>query len=1065
MVFSSITLRFHQLGTRARAALVTLTCGALTVLTLSAPSQALIPASEVAALEDFYNSTNGANWTANSGPNYFSKWLLDPVFVCSWYGVRCNTDNTHIAAIELPSNNLTGTLPASFNNLTQLEVLNVERNSISGTLPSLSGMTRLRVFDVYVNQIEGAIPSLQGLTSLEDVVMSANKLTGSIPPLTGLTSLRQLILQANQLSGPIPSLAGLTNLYFVFLRGNALTGSIPPLTGLTSLQTFLVDQNQLSGSMPSLTGLNALQSFDASGNSLTGAIPSLTNLPSLLTFQVQNNQLSGLLPNLSGLPKLSYFNASNNSLSGSIPTLNALPKLLGYHVSNNQLRGSMPSLSGIPTIENFYADNNLLTGTLPSLAGLPALKRIRLGNNQFRGAAPTYPTGSPLLANESALCPNQLTDSFDIGWDLATRGSALLSWHNGCSGTLLSQSLSIGATGATYAGFLGPVIAYAFPLGANSSAPIVYNSITPYVCSVGLTTGIVFVRNNADVGEVCTITADKAGDLFFYSADQVRTTLTVEATVSSFERAALIDLYNSTDGANWITKTNWLGPVGTECTWFGVTCDATKIYIINIALPNNNLNGTLPTTINSFLALRGFNVSGNRLTGAIPSLTDLSLLGAINVSNNQLSGSIPALLQLTQLQSFAASTNALTGNLPSLVGLTELSSFNVSNNQLSGTVPTLSGVASFANLQTFNISLNRFTGALPAIANMPTLTSFDAGDNQLSGVIPSLTGLNNLQVYSATTNQLTGSIPPLSGLARLRVFNVSSNQLTGDIPDLSALVQLLQFNVAVNQLTGSIPALPSPMQPSLLAAVCPNQLIPSSSSAWDAVTGNTPWSQGCTSPLIPQTLTFGPTRPLIVGQSINVFATVAPSPGSTAPIAYGSLTPTLCSINAATELITALPAAVVGDVCIVSADKAGGGTHQSATQVLKQIPIRAIGTCSLDVNGDYLQTPEIDGVLILRYLAGIRGDALIAGLPPHAGARQTARAIEDFLAIHNYGVGGWPASPFPIAQPATAIRDGLVISRYLRGIAPPEMVNGTNISSLQQSRVFDRLESLRCPAP
>lgn len=38
------------------------------------------------------------------------------------------------------------------------------------------------------------------------------------------------------------------------------------------------------------------------------------------------------------------------------------------------------------------------------------------------------------------------------------------------------------------------------------------------------------------------------------------------------ERAALIALYNSTDGANWLEKANWLGPVGTECTWQGVIC-------------------------------------------------------------------------------------------------------------------------------------------------------------------------------------------------------------------------------------------------------------------------------------------------------------------------------------------------------------------------------------------------------------------------------------------------------------------------------------------------------------
>ena len=44
------------------------------------------------------------------------------------------------------------------------------------------------------------------------------------------------------------------------------------------------------------------------------------------------------------------------------------------------------------------------------------------------------------------------------------------------------------------------------------------------------------------------------------------------AQIPTAERDALIALYNSTDGANWSDSTNWLGAVGTECTWYGVSC-------------------------------------------------------------------------------------------------------------------------------------------------------------------------------------------------------------------------------------------------------------------------------------------------------------------------------------------------------------------------------------------------------------------------------------------------------------------------------------------------------------
>ena len=46
------------------------------------------------------------------------------------------------------------------------------------------------------------------------------------------------------------------------------------------------------------------------------------------------------------------------------------------------------------------------------------------------------------------------------------------------------------------------------------------------------------------------------------------------AQIPQIERDALVALYNSTDDANWTDNTGWLGAVGTECSWFGVSCYA-----------------------------------------------------------------------------------------------------------------------------------------------------------------------------------------------------------------------------------------------------------------------------------------------------------------------------------------------------------------------------------------------------------------------------------------------------------------------------------------------------------
>ncbi|ETR65437.1 MAG: hypothetical protein OMM_14253, partial [Candidatus Magnetoglobus multicellularis str. Araruama] len=56
----------------------------------------------------------------------------------------------------------------------------------------------------------------------------------------------------------------------------------------------------------------------------------------------------------------------------------------------------------------------------------------------------------------------------------------------------------------------------------------------------------------------------------------------IPAMISGAERRALIDLYNSTGGDNWSTNENWLGERGTECSWYGVSCDTYERYVEKI---------------------------------------------------------------------------------------------------------------------------------------------------------------------------------------------------------------------------------------------------------------------------------------------------------------------------------------------------------------------------------------------------------------------------------------------------------------------------------------------------
>ena len=58
------------------------------------------------------------------------------------------------------------------------------------------------------------------------------------------------------------------------------------------------------------------------------------------------------------------------------------------------------------------------------------------------------------------------------------------------------------------------------------------------------------------------------------------------------DRATLVELYNTTDGSNWVNNTNWLSDRPLE-EWHGITTDADG-RVTELNLPDNQLSGSIP---------------------------------------------------------------------------------------------------------------------------------------------------------------------------------------------------------------------------------------------------------------------------------------------------------------------------------------------------------------------------------------------------------------------------------------------------------------------------------------
>jgi hypothetical protein len=149
-----------------------------------------VPAYEISALSDLYQSADGDSWSWNQPGN---KWNFTDADPCldSWQGVTCSNNDTastlHVLGLQLPNFHLVGYIPASLGNLTFLQALDLSRNSLDSTIPiTLGDLAKLTSLNLATNVLTGTIPpSLGRCVELLDLNLATNLLTGSIPTTLG----------------------------------------------------------------------------------------------------------------------------------------------------------------------------------------------------------------------------------------------------------------------------------------------------------------------------------------------------------------------------------------------------------------------------------------------------------------------------------------------------------------------------------------------------------------------------------------------------------------------------------------------------------------------------------------------------------------------------------------------------------------------------------------------------------------------------------------------------------------------------------------------------------------
>ncbi|TXG61909.1 hypothetical protein EZV62_013272 [Acer yangbiense] len=676
--------------------------------------------------------------------------------------------------------------------LTSLEFLSLQSCNLEDTLPDqgyISGglceLKHLQHLDLSYNDIRGSLPWCFGnLTSIQELYLSSNQFSGNISPLRALTSIQQLHLYSNQFSGNISPLTALTSIQRLSLWDNhfQIPISLEPFFNHSKLKTFYGENNQiyadtaeshfsitpkfqlneltLSGCRDCVTfpkflyHQHDLEQVDLSHNNLTGEFPNwlLDNNTNLYQLVLVNNSLTGPLH----LPTHSHQNLwlldiSKNFFRGNIPIQVGayLPMLSTLNISINDFDGRIPSSIGdMNSLQSLDLSYNKLSGGIPEHLAKSCinLRYLVLSNNSLEGQI-----FSAANFNLTNLVRLQLDGNRFIGKIpecLSNSSSYLTVLHLGDN--LLSGRIP------SWLGNMSELVDLKMP-NNHLEGPI-----PPEFCQLQNLEVLNLSENNI------------FGDLpSRFSPPQIqqvhlsKNKLEGQLKDAFFNSSSLVTLdlgYNRFNGR----IPNWIGRL------------SNLTYLI---LSHNNLEGEVPHLLCNLERLRLIDLSHNNFSGQIPHCLDMTALhGDFSTAiepmrNEEIVGfelkNASSVAPMRKEETVEFTTKKASYSYQGRI-LTYMSGVDLSCNKLTGEIPHQIG--NLTRIHTLNLSYNHLTGSIPmTFSNLQQIESLDLSHNNLNGKIPlQIIELYNLAVFSVAYNNLSGKTPEM--INQFGTFEESSYQ-------------------------------------------------------------------------------------------------------------------------------------------------------------------------------------------------------------------------------------------------------------------------------------------------
>jgi Leucine-rich repeat (LRR) protein len=639
--------------------------------------------------------------------NYLSSWRGEDD-CCQWAGVECSNRTGHVIALQINGYTATDNPFA--------------RGAIGGNISSsLLILRHLRYLDLSWNDFGGKpIPEfIGGLKSLTDLVLTRSSFGGRIPPHLGnLSNLINLDLSNQLASCYSPDLAWLSKLrklQYIDMSVVDLSAAVDwahAVNMLPSLVTLALESCGLQNTMApplhsNLTSLERMALGSNSFNSSFGAKYLLWDLPSVQYVSLSSCGIRGPIPAAAGnLTSVMSLSLDRNTFTGVVPsTFKKLKKLQVLKLWDNSISGNIQDLLhilAVDELQELYLQNNNLTGSIPAqIDQFNSLSKLQLSNNKISGEIPVSIGGLKKL-RELWLDSNKLNGT--LTEDHFSNLTSLQDlWLSGNSIKMLVND--------------------------TWNAPFQLISASFRSCILGPQ---------------------------FPSWIMLPTLETLDISNTS--------IHDSIPFQFWIT-----------------------MYTVQVLdLSENKIVGRLPTSF-LFNYMQGFilDISSNQLVGPIPTLPPS--LAYLDLSGNNLSGVLPSDIGAPALAILMLFNNSFSGTIPcSLFELQQLEFLDLSDNKLNGTLPNCRGAPRTSNLTMLNLNTNNLSGEFPSfLQRCKELKFLDLAYNNFSGSIPTWirSKLPDLALLRLRSNMFSGGIPDeLTRMKGLQYLDIASNNISGKIP-------------------------------------------------------------------------------------------------------------------------------------------------------------------------------------------------------------------------------------------------------------------------------------------